>query len=77
MIDCLIVGDSIAVGTHHFKPECVAYAKGGINSNHWNKQNANRIQKNNENNLPVNINTTSILRYYFNRNTASYIYIYL
>ena len=42
MIDCLIVGDSIAVGTHQFKPECVAYAKGGINSNHWNKQNANR-----------------------------------
>jgi lysophospholipase L1-like esterase len=42
MIDCLIVGDSIAVGTHQFKPECVAYAKGGINSNQWNKQNANR-----------------------------------
>ena len=42
MIDCLIVGDSIAVGTHQFKPECVAYAKGGINSWQWNKQNANR-----------------------------------
>jgi hypothetical protein len=32
MIDCLILGDSIAVGTHQFKQECVAYAKGGINS---------------------------------------------
>ena len=42
MIDCLIVGDSIAVGTHQFKPECVAYAKGGINSWQWNKQNADR-----------------------------------
>jgi len=42
MIDCLIVGDSIAVGTHQFKPECVAYAKGGINSWQWNKQNANK-----------------------------------
>jgi lysophospholipase L1-like esterase len=32
MIDCLIVGDSIAVGTHQFKPECAVYAKGGLNS---------------------------------------------
>jgi lysophospholipase L1-like esterase len=35
MLDCLIVGDSIAVGTHRFKPECVVYAKGGINSKQW------------------------------------------
>lgn len=32
MIECLILGDSIAVGTHQARPECVAYAKGGINS---------------------------------------------
>jgi lysophospholipase L1-like esterase len=32
MLDCLIVGDSIAVGTHQFKPECAVYAKGGLNS---------------------------------------------
>ena len=38
MIDCLIVGDSIAVGTHQFKPDCVAYAKGGINSWQWNRK---------------------------------------
>ena len=42
MIECLILGDSIAVGTHQYRPECVAYAKGGINSWQWNKQNANR-----------------------------------
>ena len=42
MIDCLIVGDSIAVGTHQYRPECVAYAKGGINSSQWNKQNSNK-----------------------------------
>ena len=42
MIDCLILGDSIAVGTHQFRPECVAYAKVGINSQQWNRQNANR-----------------------------------
>jgi lysophospholipase L1-like esterase len=37
MIDCLILGDSIAVGTHKFKPECVAYAKGGWNTWQWNR----------------------------------------
>lgn len=42
MLDCLIVGDSIAVGTHQFKTECRAVAKGGINSWQWNKQNSNQ-----------------------------------
>jgi lysophospholipase L1-like esterase len=37
MIDCLIIGDSIAVGTHQFRQECVAYAKGGWNSWQWNR----------------------------------------
>lgn len=37
MLDCLILGDSIAVGTHQFKQECVMYAKGGINSWQYNK----------------------------------------
>ena len=38
MIDCLIMGDSIAVGTKMFRPECVAYAQGGITSIGWNKK---------------------------------------
>lgn len=37
MIDCLILGDSIAVGTHQFKQECRVIAKGGINSWQFNK----------------------------------------
>ena len=37
MLDCLILGDSIAVGTHQQRPECVAYAKGGWNSWQWNR----------------------------------------
>jgi lysophospholipase L1-like esterase len=37
MIDCLIMGDSIAVGTHQARPECVAYAKGGWNTSQWNR----------------------------------------
>ena len=35
MLECLRMGDSIAVGTEMFKKECVAYAKGGINSKQW------------------------------------------
>jgi len=42
MIDCMILGDSIAVGTHQHRPECVAYAKSGINSSQWNRQNSNK-----------------------------------
>ncbi len=38
MLDCLILGDSIAVGTHMFKKECVSYSKGGLNSWQYNKQ---------------------------------------
>ena len=38
MIDCLIIGDSIAVGTKQFRPDCVAFARGGINSWQWRKQ---------------------------------------
>jgi lysophospholipase L1-like esterase len=35
MLECLILGDSIAVGVSQYRPECVAYAKGGINSRQW------------------------------------------
>ncbi len=35
MLDCLILGDSIAVGMQLQRHECVSYAKGGINSKQW------------------------------------------
>ena len=35
MLDCLIMGDSIAVGTAQVRQECVSYSKGGINSYQW------------------------------------------
>ena len=41
MIECLIVGDSIAVGTAHFRPECAVMAKSGINSRDWNERHYN------------------------------------
>ena len=37
MIDCMIIGDSIAVGTHMFYKECQLVGKGGINSWQWNQ----------------------------------------
>jgi lysophospholipase L1-like esterase len=37
MLECLIIGDSIAVGTAMARPECVSYARGGWNSWAWNK----------------------------------------
>jgi lysophospholipase L1-like esterase len=38
MIDCMIVGDSIAVGTHNVRQECAEHATGGLNSWQWNKK---------------------------------------
>lgn len=38
MLECLIIGDSIAVGTKMFAPQCAEYAKGGITSHGWNKK---------------------------------------
>lgn len=32
MLECLILGDSLAVGIGQARPECVTYAKSGINS---------------------------------------------
>lgn len=38
MIDCLILGDSIATGVAQFRPECVMYAEKGISSRNWNNK---------------------------------------
>lgn len=37
MLECLIIGDSIAVGTAMYRPECVSYSRGGWNSWQWNR----------------------------------------
>ena len=42
MFECLILGDSIAVGTIQHKPGCIEMAKGGINTWQWNRDNLNR-----------------------------------
>jgi len=46
MVDCLILGDSIAVGTQQFKQECRAIARGGINSWQFNRTNPGQFTSN-------------------------------
>jgi lysophospholipase L1-like esterase len=38
MLECLILGDSIAVGVSTKRPECVSYSKGGLNTWQWNNK---------------------------------------
>lgn len=38
MIECLVMGDSIAVGTAQFRKDCAVIAKSGINSTDWKKK---------------------------------------
>ena len=39
LLTCLIIGDSIGVGTKMFAPkECVSYSKGGWNTWQWNRK---------------------------------------
>ena len=42
MLECLILGESIAVGTAQVRTECVSYSKGGINSRDWNRRYADK-----------------------------------
>lgn len=37
MLECLVLGDSIAVGVSMQRSECVSYSRGGWNSWQWNK----------------------------------------
>lgn len=37
MLDCLVVGDSIAVGTQMMAPECELQGRGGINTAQFNR----------------------------------------
>jgi lysophospholipase L1-like esterase len=44
MLDCLIVGDSIAVGVSQVRHECSSIAKSGINSRDWNRQHLHKLK---------------------------------
>jgi hypothetical protein len=38
MLECLIIGDSIAVGVSQFRQECLSQVQGGISSSGWIKK---------------------------------------
>ncbi len=42
MLDCLILGDSIAVGTANVRKECISYSIGGYNTWQWNRKFADK-----------------------------------
>jgi lysophospholipase L1-like esterase len=42
MFECLVLGDSLAVGVGQVRTECVTYAKSGINSHTWVNQNISK-----------------------------------
>ncbi len=44
MLECLILGDSIAVGTQQFRPECTLVGKSGINSKQFNNNYSQKIE---------------------------------
>lgn len=44
MIECLIVGDSIAVGVSQVRHECQAIAKSGINSRDWTTKHLHQLK---------------------------------
>lgn len=43
MIECMIIGDSIAVGVSQVRPECLSVAKSGINSKAWNVEHLDKM----------------------------------
>lgn len=45
MLECLIVGDSIAVGVSQVRPECNSIVKSGINSKTWVEKNLNKLKQ--------------------------------
>jgi lysophospholipase L1-like esterase len=51
MLECLILGDSIAKGISDVRKECVAYVKSGVNSHDY----VNRFLLNSSNNSAKNI----------------------
>ena len=44
MLECLIVGDSIAVGVSQVRQECASIAKSGINSRDWVAHNLAKLE---------------------------------
>ena len=46
MVECMIIGDSIAVGVSQIRTECAAIVKSGINSQNWVQKHLDKIMTN-------------------------------
>jgi len=44
MLDCLLIGDELAIGLSKYRPECSVVAKPQINSEVWVEQNIGNLQ---------------------------------
>ncbi len=55
MIDCLIIGDSIAVGVSSARPECVSYAHVGWNSLQFNSKYLKIVSETNSNTTIISL----------------------
>ena len=47
MLDCLLIGDELAIGLSKHRPECSVVAKPQINSEVWVEQNIGNLQNSN------------------------------
>lgn len=80
MIECLIVGDSIAVGVSQVRRECRAYVKSGINSTVWNRTHLHNLEPSNVLIISLGANDTrqvdteANVRLLRNKTTASKVY---
>lgn len=55
MLDCMIVGDSIAVGVATVRTECVSYSRGGWNTWQWNRDYLKTVSKESTNTLIISL----------------------
>lgn len=55
MIDCMIIGDSIAVGVSTVRTECVSYSRGGWNTWQWNRDYLKTVSNQPSQNLIISL----------------------
>lgn len=60
MIECLILGDSIAIGVAQHRPECEVYAQVGITSHGWNNKYLTKIRTANHTLISLGTNDYSL-----------------